>query len=165
MNLQISDQLLQTLKPIYTFFHPALMLATLGLAFYAAYLGFKFRLSRKAEGAKKKEMMAAKYNLQHFQVASIFLVVMIFGTIGGMAVTYINNGKLFVGAHLLAGLGLAGLTALSASLSPLMQQGREWARVTHISLNFSIIGIFLWQTLTGFEIVQRILAQMAKAVA
>jgi hypothetical protein len=165
MNLPISEEILQAIKPFYTFFHPLLMISTLGLAFYALYLGIQSRRARSAEGAVKKEMMAAKYNTKHFQVGSLFLAVMILGTIGGMTVTYINNGKLFVGAHLIAGLGLAGLTAISASLSPLMQAGKEWARISHISLNLSIVGIFLWQTLTGFEIVQRILDQMAKAVA
>jgi len=165
MNLQISPEILQALKPFYTFSHPLLMILTLGLAFYAAYLGFQYRRMRSAEGEVKKTMIAAKYNTKHFQVGSLFLAAIILGAIGGMAVTYINNGKLFFGAHLVAGLGLAGLTAISASLSPLMQQGKEWARISHISLNFSIVGIFLWQTLTGFEIVQRILDQMSKAVA
>jgi hypothetical protein len=76
-----------------------------------------------------------------------------------MAVTYINNGKLFVGPHLLAGLGITALVALSASLSPLMQKGVNWARATHIVLNFTILGLFAWQALTGIEIVQKILSQ------
>jgi hypothetical protein len=43
-----------------------------------------------------------------------------------------------------------------------MQQGKEWARITHITLNVALVGIFAWQTVTGFDIVQRILDRMLK---
>ena len=43
---------------------------------------------------------------------------MTLGTLGGMAVTYLNNGKLFVGPHLLVGLAMTGMIAVAASLSP-----------------------------------------------
>jgi uncharacterized membrane protein len=85
---------------------------------------------------------------------------MVLGTIGGMAVTYINNGKLFVGPHLLAGLGMVGLISISAALVPLMQKGNELARITHIALNAVILGLFGWQAFTGMDIVQRILSKM-----
>jgi hypothetical protein len=78
-----------------------------------------------------------------------------------MAVTYINNGKLFVGSHLIAGLGMAGLIAVSASLVPYMQKGAEWARITHIALNTVLTGLFGWQAVSGIDIVQRIIARMA----
>jgi hypothetical protein len=87
------------------------------------------------------------------------LALMVAGSIGGMAVTYINNGKLFVGPHLLAGLSMTGLIAFSASLSPFMQKGANWARITHILLNFAILGLFIWQALSGVEIIQRILTK------
>lgn len=153
----------EPLNPLVTFFHPVLMVITLGLAFYALYLGIQVRRTRSAEGVQKKIMMEAKYNLKHFKVGSIFLVLMVLGSVGGMAVTYVNNGKLFVGAHLIAGLGLISLAALSAALAPLMQQGKEWARITHISINIFLVSIFTWQAITGLEIVQRILVQMSKA--
>ena len=85
---------------------------------------------------------------------------MVIGSIGGMAVTYINNGKLFVGPHLLAGLGMTGLIAAAASLSPFMQKGQNWARVTHIALNVVLLGLFGWQAITGVQIVQRIISKM-----
>ncbi len=151
------------LKPIVTFAHPVLMTLTLGLIFYAFYLGWQSRRARSAEGAQKKALMEQRFNLKHFQLSSLLLVLMVCGCVGGMAVTYINNGKLFVGPHLVAGLGLACLATLSAALAPYMQQGKNWARTSHIGLNLAIVGIFLWQAVTGFEIVQRILAQMAKA--
>jgi hypothetical protein len=157
------------LKPVVTFAHPVLMILTLGLALYAGYLGVQVRKIRTAKAEDKKTLQdEAGASLKaikdkHYITGSLLLVGIIMGGIGGMAVTYINNGKLFVGAHLLAGLGVLGLAALSASLAPLMQQGKDWARYTHISINTFLVGIFVWQALTGFEIVQKILSQMAKA--
>jgi hypothetical protein len=85
---------------------------------------------------------------------------MVLGTLGGMAVTYINNNKLFVGPHLLAGLGMTGMIAISASLTPWMQKGFDWARYTHIALNVTLLGLFSWQALSGIEILQRIISKM-----
>ena len=82
---------------------------------------------------------------------------MVLGTLGGMAVTYINNGKLFVGPHLIAGLSMTGLIAIAAALVPYMQRGNETARLTHISLNVVLVGLFGWQAFTGMQIMQRIL--------
>jgi MFS family permease len=165
MNIEIPT----ILKPVVTFAHPTLMILTLGLALYAGYLGLQVRKIRTAKVEEKKALQdEAGGSLKaikdkHYLTGSLLLVGIVMGSIGGMAVTYINNGKLFVGAHLLAGLGVAGLAALSASLAPLMQQGKDWARYTHISINTLLVGIFAWQALTGFEIVQKILSQMAKA--
>ena len=47
---------------------------------------------------------------------------MVLGNIGGMAVTYLNNSKLFFGPHLLAGLGMTGIIATSTALVPYMQK-------------------------------------------
>jgi hypothetical protein len=151
-------------KTLVAFAHPILMILTLFLAFYAGYLGFQYRKIRSAEGEEKKILISKRFNIQHYQLGSVFLVLMVAGAIGGIAVTYNNNGKLFVGAHLLAGLGLVFLAALSASLAPLLQQAKDWARSTHIAVNTVMVGVFVWQAVTGWEIVQRILAQMAKAV-
>ncbi len=152
----------QPWQPIVTFAHPVLMTVTLIVSIYAAYLGLQYRKARNAEGEVKKAMMSKRYNLQHYKIGAIFLVLMVGGAIGGMAVTYNSSGKLAIGAHLFAGLGLAFLAAISASLAPLMQQGKEWARISHISINTAILGIFSWQLLTGLNIVQIILERMAK---
>jgi len=145
------------------------MWVTLALALYAGYLGVQVRRIRTAKGDDKKALQAEAGGTlktlkdKHFTMGSLLLIGLVMGSIGGMAVTYINNDKLFVGPHLIAGLGIAGLATLSAGLAPLMQQGKEWARLTHISLNTILVGIFLWQATTGVEIVQRILNDMAKA--
>lgn len=141
------------------FFHPAIMWILLALSLYAAYLGLQIQRTRNAQGEEKKELIKGKYTIKHHQIGSILLALMVAGSIGGMAVTYINNGKLFVGPHLLAGLGMTGLIAFSASLSPFMQKGANWARATHILLNFGILGLFIWQAFSGVEIVIRILTK------
>jgi uncharacterized membrane protein len=141
------------------FFHPLLMWVLLALSLYAAYLGLQVQRTRNAQGDEKKELIKGRYNIKHYQIGSILLALMVTGAIGGMAVTYINNGKLFVQPHLLAGLGMTGLIASSAALSPFMQKGANWARMTHILLNFVLLGLFTWQAITGVQIIQRILTK------
>ena len=153
MSLELSSEVKYWLN----FFHPVTMWGLLALSLYAAYLGLQVQRTRGAQGDEKKELIKGKYNIRHYQMGSILLGLMVTGAIGGMAVTYINNGKLFVGPHLLAGLGMTGLIAFSASLSPFMQKGANWARATHIVLNFALLGLFTWQAITGVQIVQRIL--------
>ena len=89
-------------------------------------------------------------------MGSVVLAVMVTGSLGGMAVTYLNNGKLFVGSHLLVGLGMTGLIALAASLSPLMQQGNVIARKAHVGLNMLTMTLFLWQGISGLQILNKI---------
>lgn len=141
------------------FFHPVLMWVLLGISIYALYLGVQWRRARTAEGDLKKELVKGRYNVKHYQIGSLILALMVIGAIGGMGVTYINNGKLFVGPHLLAGLGMTGMVAISASLSPFMQKGQDWARYTHIVLNAAILAIFSWQAVSGVQIIQNILSK------
>ena len=150
-------ELTPTIKFWLNFVHPAIMWVLLALSLYAAYLGLQVQRTRNAQGEEKKELVKGRYTIKHHQIGSIILALMVAGSIGGMAVTYINNGKLFVGPHLLAGLSITGLIAFSASLSPFMQKGANWARITHILLNFAILGLFAWQAFSGIEIIQRIL--------
>jgi hypothetical protein len=153
MNLELS----QPLKFWLNFIHPTMMWLLFAWTLYAMYLGFQVRKTRTADAEKRKELIQGKFNIKHYQVGSVLLAIMVLGTIGGMAVTYINNGKLFVGPHLIAGLSMTGLIAVSAALSPFMQKGRDWARYTHIVLNVLLVALFGWQAVTGMDIVQRIL--------
>ncbi|MCC5608081.1 DUF4079 domain-containing protein [Nostoc sp. CHAB 5834] len=155
----MSLELSASVKYWLNFFHPVLMWALLAFSIYAAYLGLQVQRTRNAQGEEKKELIKGKYNVRHYQIGSILLALMVLGAIGGMGVTYINNGKLFVGPHLLAGLGMTGLIAFSAALSPYMQKGANWARATHILVNFTLLGLFAWQAVTGVQIVQRILTK------
>ena len=142
------------------FGHPLMMWVLLGLTIYALYLGWQIRRTRTADKEARKELIRQNFKVRHHQIGSILLSLMVLGTIGGMAVTYINNGKLFVGAHLLAGLGMTGIIATSAALVPYMQKGNDFARYTHISLNITLLGLFGWQAVTGMQIVQKILDNM-----
>jgi len=142
------------------FFHPVFMWVLLAASIYAMSLGLKVRKTRTAAGEVKKELIKGKYNVKHYQVGSILLALMVVGAIGGMAVTYINNGKLFFGPHLLVGLAMTGLIAMSASLAPFLQKGQDWARYSHITLNVTLVGLFAWQAVTGLQIVQNILDKM-----
>jgi len=156
MNLEIPE----SVKVWSQFIHPVLMWALLVISVYALYLGLKIQQTRNAEGDTKKELIKGRYNVKHYQVGSVLLGLMVIGAIAALAVTYINNGKLFVGPHLLAGLGMTGLIAVSASLSPFMQKGNNWARFTHIALNIVLLGLFGWQAITGMQIVERIISKM-----
>ena len=81
---------------------------------------------------------------------------MVLGCFGGMAVTYVNNGKLFVGPHLLVGIVMTSLIALAVSMTQAMQQGNLIARKVHVGLNMGVMTLFLWQAFTGMEIVNKI---------
>lgn len=149
-----------SIKPWLNFIHPALMWVLLGTSLYALYLGILVRRTRSAEGDAKKELIKGRFNVRHYQVGSLLLALMVIGTLIGMGVTYINNGKLFFGPHLLAGLGMTGKIAVSAALSPYMQKGHNWARYSHIFLNVVLLGLFGWQAVSGVEILQRIISKM-----
>jgi hypothetical protein len=156
----MSFEILQSLKVWSQFAHPILMWVLLIVTLYAGYLGFQIRRTRNAEGELKKELIRGRFNIRHYQLGSILLALMVVGSIGAMGATYINSGKLFVNPHLIAGLGMTGLIATSAALSPYMQKGHEWARYSHITLNLVLVALFAWQAVTGMQIVQNIINRM-----
>ena len=156
MNFEIPE----SIKVWSQFAHPLMMWVLLAAMLYAFYLGMQIRRTRFAEGDTKKELIKGRFNIRHHQIGAALLAFMVLGTLGGMAVTYINNGKLFVGPHLLVGLGMTGMIATSAALTPFMQKGHDWARYTHIGLNIGLVAMFGWQAITGMQIVQRILERM-----
>ncbi|MEB3213264.1 MAG: DUF4079 domain-containing protein [Leptolyngbyaceae bacterium] len=152
-----------SIKTWLNFFHPLLMWVLFGLTIYALYLGIKAKKIRTADAETRKELIKGKFNVRHHQMGALLLALMVIGTIGGMAVTYINNGKLFVGPHLLVGLGMTGLIAVSASLTPLMQKGSVLARKIHVALNMSLVLLFGWQAVSGMQIVQKIVDNIMNA--
>lgn len=152
-------ELSQEVKFWLNFIHPVLMWGLLAGSLYALYLGVQVRRTRSAEGEVKKELIKGRYNVKHYQVGSVILALMVLGTLAAMGVTYINNQKLFLGPHLLIGLGMTGIIAVSASLSPFMQKGQNWARYTHIVLNSALLALFSWQAVSGVQIIQNILSK------
>lgn len=138
------------------FLHPLLMWGLLAGSGYALFLGIKAKKTRTGTAEERKELIKGKFGQRHYLIGSAVLAVMVFGTLGGMAVTYLNNGKLFVGPHLLVGLSMTALIALAASLSPLMQRGHVIARKAHVGLNMLVMSLFLWQAVSGMQIVNKI---------
>ena len=156
MNLEIPE----TIKTWSQFFHPLVMWILFFTAIYALYLGWQIRRTRNAPKELRQELVKQNFSGRHHRVGSILLALMVIGALGGMAVTYINNGKLIVGPHLLAGLGMVGIIATSASLVPYMQKGNNLARYSHISLNAILLALFSWQAITGVQIVQKIVSNL-----
>jgi hypothetical protein len=140
-----------------SFVHPLLMWVLLGLSAYAMVLGIKAKKTRTADAETRKELIKGQFARRHYLFGSGVLALMVLGLIGGLAVTWANNGKLFVGPHLLVGLAMTALVAVAASLSPLMQQGNLVARKVHVGLNMSLMTLFLWQAVSGMQIVNKIL--------
>jgi hypothetical protein len=48
------------------------------------------------------------------------------------------------------------MIALAAALTPLMQQGNLIARKAHVGLNMGLMTLFLWQAVSGMQIVAKI---------
>lgn len=143
------------------FLHPLLMWVLLGLSLYAMVLGIKSKKTRTADAETRKQLIKGQFARRHFQIGSLMLALMVLGTVGGMVVTYINNGKLFVGPHLLVGLSMTAMIAVAAGLVPLLQAGNAIARKVHVGLNMGLVTLFLWQAVTGMQIVARILEPAA----
>jgi hypothetical protein len=143
---------------IVSFVHPLLMWVLLGLMLYSGYLGLKASQIRKVDAAERKEMIPLRYGQRHADLGRWIVALTLLGSIGGMAVTYVNNGKLFVGPHLIAGGGVTLLVLASAALGPALQKGKDWARSLHISLNGLMLLLFGWQAITGIAIVNKLLS-------
>ena len=146
-------------RAVITYFHPVMMWALFGLTLYSLYSGMKSRKLYTARGEEKKTLIQGRFRNKHFIIGAWVLSLMVVGNMGGIAVTYWNNQKLFVGPHLIAGLGMTSLIAIAASLVPWMQMGHKMARDTHFALNVMILGLFGWQAITGMQIVQKIMDQ------
>ena len=142
------------------FAHPLFMWVLFGLFIYALYLGIQSRRSRTGDKEIRKALGKKKFGLKHHEIGSIILALMVIGTVTGMAVTYINNGKLFVTAHLVVGLAMMSAIAIATALVPYMQRGNNLARITHISINVVLLGLFGWETITGMDILFSIIDRM-----
>lgn len=138
------------------FLHPLIMWGLLALSGYGMVLGIKAKKVRTADAETRKQLLKGQFGRRHFQVGSLVLAVMVLGTFGGMAVTYLNNDKLFVAPHLLVGIAMTSLLAVAAAFSPAMQAGNLLARKAHVGLNMVVMTLFLWQAVTGMQIVNKI---------
>lgn len=150
---------LVALRPYISFFHPIIMWIVLIVALYAMYLGIQVRRTRVADGDLKATLVKGRFAIRHHQVGSILLALIVMGAIGGIAVTYINSGKVVIGPHLFFGLGIVGLVSASAALVPFMPK-QNWLRSVHVLLNLVLMGLFGWEAVTGVQIVQKLLSQL-----
>jgi FtsH-binding integral membrane protein len=143
------------------FVHPLLMWVLLGLMLYSGYLGYKASLIRKVSAEERKAMVPLHYGQRHAQFGAVILGLTLLGAVGGMAATFLKNGKLILGPHLFVGLAVAVLVIATASLGPSLQKGKDWARGLHVSINGGVLLLFGWQAFTGIAIVQKLLSSAA----
>jgi hypothetical protein len=87
---------------VLSFVHPLLMWVLLGLILYSGFLGYKASQVRKVDAAERKAMIPLRYGQRHAALGRWIVALTLLGSFGGMAVTYLNNVKLFVGPHLIA---------------------------------------------------------------
>ena len=104
------------------FVHPLLMWVLLGLMLYSGYLGYKASLIRKVSAEERKAMVPLHYGQRHAQFGAVILGLTLLGAVGGMAATFLKNGKLILGPHLF--VGLADLDG-SARGSGLASEGED----------------------------------------
>ena len=123
------------------FVHPLMMWSLLAAGGYAMYLGIKAKKVRTGTAEQRKALLPGKFAQRHYLWGSALLAFMVFGTIGGMAVTYLNNGKLFVGPHLLVGLAMTAMIAgrrcvvpIDATRQPDCPQGSRRSEHGHAHL-------------------------------
>ncbi|MGD1901615.1 MAG: DUF4079 domain-containing protein [Geitlerinemataceae cyanobacterium] len=155
----MSIEIPAAIEPIITYFHPVAMWVLFAIVLNLAYSGYKVRRMRSAKGEERKAIVKGKFRDKHYVTASFMLVAMIFGTVGGIGVTYLNNSKLFLGPHLVVGLVMTLVVGISAALAPFMQKGNDLARNAHIAVNVALVVLFGWQAVSGMEIVDRIMNQ------
>jgi hypothetical protein len=141
-----------------SFIHPVVMWVLLALMLYAGYLGLKASQIRKVDADERKAMIPLRYGQRHAALGRWIVGVTVLGSLGGMAVTYLNNGKLVLGPHLFVGGSVVTLVLATAALTPALQRGQDWARSLHVSLNGLILVLFGWQAITGIGIVNKLLS-------
>jgi hypothetical protein len=106
------------------FVHPLLMWVLLGLMLYSGYLGYKASLIRKVSAEERKAMVPLHYGQRHTQLGAVILGLTLLGAAGGMAATFLKNGKLIIGPHLFVGVAVAVLVIATASLGPSPTEGQ-----------------------------------------
>jgi hypothetical protein len=135
-----------------------LMWVLLALMLYAGYLGLKASQIRKVDADERKQMIPLRYGQRHAALGRWIVGLTVLGSLGGMAVTYLNNGTLVVGPHLFVGGSVVVLVLATAVLTPALQKGQDWARGLHLSLNGLILLLFGWQAITGIAILNKLLS-------
>jgi len=105
---------------------------------------------------ERKELSSQGNRDKHWQSGTTLAFVGTFFAIEGPLNTYARAGKLFPGPHLYAGAALVVLWSAAAACVPAMQKGNDGARSAHIALNAGATGLFFWQVVSGFPILQKV---------
>lgn len=106
--------------------------------------------------SERKDLSSKGLRDSHFSQGALLAFLGTAFAIEGPLNTYARAGKLFPGPHLYAGAGLVVLWAAAAACVPAMQKGNDTARSIHIAANVSGMGLFAWQILTGWPILQKV---------
>eukprot|EP00929_Paragymnodinium_shiwhaense_P041828 TRINITY_DN2171_c0_g1_i1.p1 TRINITY_DN2171_c0_g1~~TRINITY_DN2171_c0_g1_i1.p1 ORF type:complete len:266 (+),score=76.99 TRINITY_DN2171_c0_g1_i1:60-857(+) len=107
--------------------------------------------------AERKELVAAKYKDQHYNLSATLLGGGVFFTAYGVYNTWMRTERLFPGPHVYAGTAIVVLWAIGAALVPAMEKGNVAARNAHIALATLNVCLFIWQLPTGWEITMKVL--------
>lgn len=108
--------------------------------------------------ASRKELASQNFKDQHWSLGALLLGLGVSFAIEGPVNTYMRAGKLFPGPHLYAGAGCTALWGLAAAMVPEMQKGKEWARLSHISMNVVSTAMFAYyQIPTGLKIAAKVI--------
>jgi predicted membrane channel-forming protein YqfA (hemolysin III family) len=93
----------------------------------------------------------------HYIVGGTLVVMVLLLLAIGLVGTLGYYGSLGHSAHLAAGLGVVGLTLLSAWSATQISPQRSWARSLHVSTNLVLLLGFTIVSLTGWTVVQKYL--------
>lgn len=86
-------------------------------------------------------------------LVSLVLLLLAIGIVGTLG----HYGSLGHSSHLIAGLATVLLVLLSAGSATQINYHRPWVRWIHIGINFVLLGVFIWVSLTGWDVVQKYL--------
>lgn len=93
----------------------------------------------------------------HFSIGGTMVVLVVLLLSIGLIGTLGYYGTLGHSPHLPTGLGVVGLTLLSAWSATRISPQRPWARPLHLGTNLVLLVGFLLVTLTGWTVVQKYL--------
>ncbi len=86
-------------------------------------------------------------------IVSLVLLLLAIGIVG----TYGHYGSLGHSSHLVAGLMTVVLVVLSAGSALQISSERAWVRGIHVAINITLFFVFVWVSLTGWDVVQKYL--------
>ncbi|BAZ39507.1 hypothetical protein NIES4101_54610 [Calothrix sp. NIES-4101] len=90
-------------------------------------------------------------------ICMVFLVLLLLAI--GIVGTLGHFGSLGHSSHLIAGLSSVVLVLTSAFSATQINSDRSWARYLHVSVNILLFFVFVWVSLTGWDVVQKYLPE------